>query len=349
MKKVKNFFWYCAGANHQLLEKCPTDESKYVGIGATIFFTGLFAVLAAGYGLYTVFDSYLIASTLGLVWGLMIFNLDRFIVSSMRKTTLGNELIMAIPRFVLAILISIVIAKPLELKIFEKEINGELTVMQDEMKSAKEATINTKYEEQKQLLTTDINRLKADITTKTAQRDELSRIAQQEADGTGGTKKRNPGPIYQIKKDDADRVNKELEELLAINQPLIIEKEKQISGIDSLQQSELLALETTDIGGPAARLEALNRISAQSAAIWWANAFIILLFIVIEISPILVKLLSSKGPYDYLLQKEEYQFEANAYKDKGFIHDGIKKETEALANKEKEFVRSNLDMKLDNA
>jgi hypothetical protein len=35
---------------------------------------------------------------------------------------------------------------------------------------------------------------------KTAKRDELDRIAQEEADGTGGTRKRNAGPIYKIKK-----------------------------------------------------------------------------------------------------------------------------------------------------
>ena len=347
MDKVKHFFWYCAGVNRQLLDKCPTDSGKYVGIGATIFFTGLFAAFAAGYALYTVFDSYITASLLGLVWGLMIFNLDRFIVSSMRKTTGGKEFVMALPRVVLAILISIVIAKPLELKIFEKEIEGELLVMQAESKTYQENRINTKYDEQRTPLLANIQRLKADIATKEQTRDELSRIAQQEADGTGGSGKRNPGPIYKIKKADADKADQELQAVVLQHQPLIAEKEARLIALDSMQQAELLALDLPDTAGPAARLEALSRLGSTSSAIWWANFFIMLLFIVVETSPIIVKLLSAKGPYDHLLENAEYAFEIESYKDKAFIHHGIKQEAEALAKKEKEFVDSRLDVKLD--
>lgn len=85
MRRLKEFFWQCAGAQQTLLNNCPSESSKYVGIGATILFTGIFAALAGGYALYTVFDLYWIAALGGLLWGLMIFNLDRFIVSSMRK------------------------------------------------------------------------------------------------------------------------------------------------------------------------------------------------------------------------------------------------------------------------
>src|SRR6187402_2901444 len=133
MQKITSFFWLCSGANRTLLEKCPTEASKYAGIGATIFFTGLFAALAGGYALYTVFDNAWIASGFGLLWGFMIFNLDRYIVSSMRKESKpAREWLLASPRIILAIIISLVIAKPLELKIFEKEIEPELVVMEQQ-------------------------------------------------------------------------------------------------------------------------------------------------------------------------------------------------------------------------
>ena len=74
MQKITNFFWQCSGADLTLLQKCPTESSKYLGIGATIFFTGLFAAMSGAYALYTVFDSIIIAVIFGLIWGLMIFN-----------------------------------------------------------------------------------------------------------------------------------------------------------------------------------------------------------------------------------------------------------------------------------
>ena len=349
MKKVKTFFWYCSGANARLLNECPTESSKYVGIGATIFFTGLFAALSAGYAFYTVFDNSYTATLLALVWGLMIFNLDRFIVSSMRKSTPMHEFKMAVPRFILAVLISIVIAKPLELKVFEKEINSELVLMQDEAKAFREQQILTKYEAQLHVPKEELAQLKKEINDKTQKRNELREIARVEADGTGGTKKRNAGPIYNIKKADADRLDNELNELKAKNQPLIDDNIQKIASLDSLQKAELLALENEDIGGPAARMEALTRLGIKSNAIWLANIFIMLLFIVIEISPILVKLMTQKGPYDHLLFTEEYKFETSVYKNRAFIHDELKRESEELAKKEKEYVTSQLDMRLDNA
>src|SRR5687768_14839136 len=107
MKKITSFFLACSGADSEFLRQCRTETSKYVGMGATIFFTGVFAALAAGYALFTVFDNYWVAAMFGIIWGLMIFNLDRYIVSSMRKEgKFSKEFVMALPRIILAIIIS---------------------------------------------------------------------------------------------------------------------------------------------------------------------------------------------------------------------------------------------------
>ena len=68
----------------------------------------------------------------GLFWGALIFNLDRYIVSTFgvgdgKKTISKQELIEAAPRLLMAILLGFVIATPLELKLFEKEINAEIS------------------------------------------------------------------------------------------------------------------------------------------------------------------------------------------------------------------------------
>src|SRR5436190_19838314 len=104
MQKITHLLLLASGADLKILDQCPTDINKYAGIGATIFFTGLFAAMAAAYALFTVFDSYWISISLGLLWGAMIFNLDRYIVSSMRKdASRYQELLTATPRIVLAV------------------------------------------------------------------------------------------------------------------------------------------------------------------------------------------------------------------------------------------------------
>lgn len=348
MEKLNRFFWWCSGAHQDLLVKCPTESSKYVGIGATVFFTGVFAALAASYAMYTVFDNVWPAMGVGLVWGLMIFNLDRYIVSSMRKEgNTGKELLMALPRIILAVLISLVIAKPLEMKIFDKEIRGELTIMEQQTRTAQESEIRARYAEDQQRLNAEIEGLKQEIIAKTASRDELRRLAQAEADGTGGTMRRNAGPIYAIKKADADRVDQELLALTQRNESLILEKVAASLRNDSVVNAEIIALEKQKLDGPAARMEALSRLTAGSTAIWLANWFIVLLFIAVETAPVFVKLISPQGPYDHLLKIEEHGFEGQRIEQVAQTNATIKARNESLPQTEKEFVTERLDVKLN--
>ncbi len=348
MNNLKQFFWYCSGSNTQLLEKCPTDTSKYVGIGASIFFTGLFAMLASGYAIYTFTDSYFASTLIGIVWGLMIFNLDRFIVSSMRKTgNKRNEFFMALPRIILAVLISIVIAKPLELKIFEKEIETELIVINEELKEDRIKKLKTSTALEIASIQQEIKKLDATINQKEAKRDKLREIARQEADGTGGTMKRNAGPIYTIKKADADKADFELSSLRSRNEAVI---EANLTYIDSLKSNlavGITRLEEPNFNGLAARLLALDRISAENRAIWLANWFIILLFIAIETAPVFVKLISYKGPYDHLLAQEEHTYETKWLEFIAKANKQTRKKAQLADEEEEEYVNEQLITRLN--
>jgi hypothetical protein len=347
MNKITSFFWICSGADTNLLQKCPTETSKYAGIGATIFFTGLFAAVAAGYALFMVFDNIWSAAFFGLLWGLMIFNLDRYIVSSMRKEgRTKSELLMASPRLLLAIIISIVIAKPLELKVFEKEIEPELVLMEQETYARQEKEFYARVNPARDSLGTQIAKLKGENLQKAAERNALLKIAQEEADGTGGSRKKNLGPIYKLKKADADAAEKELQELTAGNNERIRALQHSIDEKDSLIAGEYGLLEKKKRNGPAARMEALSRISAQSSAILWANWFIILLFIAIEIAPVLVKLISARGPYDNLLRIEEHGFKVQETEMLAKLNAEAKERTAGLSEHEKTYVSDRLDTSL---
>jgi hypothetical protein len=347
MQKITMFFWHCSGADLELLKRCPTESSKYVGIGATVFFTGLFAALSGAYALFTVFDSILISVLFGVVWGLMIFNLDRYIVSSMRKEGRPlREFTLAIPRILLAVLISIVIAKPLELKVFDKEIQPELTVMEQESYARQEQQLRLRFTPSLDSLGGEVELLKQEILEKAAKRDELKRIAQEEADGTGGSRKRNLGPIYKVKKADADAAEAELIQLTGQNQGRINELESLIRSSDSTMASQLNMLDKDKINGLAARIEALNRITETSSAVTWAHWFIILLFIAIETAPVFVKLISGKGPYDNLLKIAEHGFVAQEIELTAETNSITKQRSENLGSYEKDFIANSLDARL---
>jgi hypothetical protein len=310
MSKVQRFFLFCSGVEQEVLKQCPTDTNKYVGIGATVLFTGVLAFFSSAYAIYTVFDSYFFAVLFGLIWGLMIFNLDRYIVSSMKsRGSFFRDFLVAFPRLIMAVLLALVISKPLELKIFEKEINAELITMEQEVFKTQETVVKNRYEGQIEDYRQQITELQAEIDKAAKVRDTLAIMALQEADGTGGSGKKNLGPIYRAKKADADKAQAELQATQERILPLIAEKQKAASGLDSLMQSEITTLERKPYGGMAARMEALHRLGEQSKAIFLANIFIMLLFIAIETAPIFVKLISYRSPYDFVLHQHEYVFE----------------------------------------
>lgn len=127
---LNEFLWICAGVNRKVLRQCPTDYAKYAGIGGTILFTALMACLSGGYALSFVFNDMYVGIAFGIFWGLLIFNLDRFIVNTMysdgKVTISARELKAGLPRIIMAIFLGIVISTPLELRIFEDKIKMQI-------------------------------------------------------------------------------------------------------------------------------------------------------------------------------------------------------------------------------
>lgn len=307
-------FCWCSGARLYLLERCPSDLNKFLGIGAVILMTGILASLSGGYAIYTIFQSPLLAVLFGMLWGMLIFFLDFFLVSSLKKQDhVSKEMPFAIPRFVLAILIAIVISKPIELKLFEREINVEI----EAMKSIKNLEISNLVDKEFgdiDQLTKENEQLKADIATKEQSRNQLFDMIVAEAEGKSPTGQVGKGPVYSEKKAEFDRAERELQALRAANNKQIEKNNQRIEELTAKRDERLSqTTKTSDqANGFLARLEAMSNISAKNTAVSIASWFITLLFIVIESSPIIVKLLSKKGPYDFLLEAEEFQKEAEA-------------------------------------
>jgi Domain of unknown function (DUF4407) len=310
MDSLKDFFILCSGVDKNLLAHAKTDEIKHAGIGATIFFTGIFAFLASYYALYTVFFNVWASLFFGLFWGLMIFNLDRYIVSSMRKKdNVWRNLFMSLPRIALAVLISVVIAKPLELKIFESEIQAELITMKQETRKLQEDKLKSRFEGDIASVDSSIVGLKRELDKSKANFDLLTVAALNEADGTGGSKIRNMGPIYKAKNQAAAEAGNEFERLKSELSPQLATLDLRKNELLKKRDDELSKMESASMMGFASRIEAMDRISKNSYAIYIAGIFIMLLFIAIETSPIFIKLISERSPYDYVLDKLEVEYE----------------------------------------
>ena len=375
MKHLSRFLWWSAGANIDILEKCPTEHAKYFGVGGTIIFTALMASFAGGYAFFTAFKSPLLSVFFGIFWGLLIFNLDRYIVSTIgkgdgtQKITL-EEWKIAAPRLIMAVLLGFVIATPLELKIFEKEIQTvverlkidksielqqrDTTFIKDleEVKKRRtkleneivELTNNKKqlatdagsfFEERLNEFRQDYQQKKSEIAVvqkrinvvqgeyMTAIRDSLSsrkiRKLREKRDGQVGIRnkirkssKKIEDEIFSLKKNKGNAIDEEkrrLDEQIAI---MADEKESVLARITQMRtikdaKSKNYDNKSENYDGFAAHLEAMSVLTEEKSAIYYAKWLITLLFIFIEIAPVLFKLMAEAGPYDDIMDRIKHE------------------------------------------
>jgi len=293
----------CSGADTDILENSSkAEQTKFAGIGGTVFFTAVMAFIASSYALYTVFDNYFTAIFFGLIWGLLIFNLDRFIVSTIKKQNhKWKEIWQATPRIILAIIIAVVISKPLEMKLFEKEINQVLLTQKNELTLANKTQIAYQFTPEITSIQDNINQLKKEIEDKETETNALYNTYISEAEGTAGTKLLGKGPVYKEKREKHDAALAELQQIKTDYKIKITEKEAQILALTNTQKLQEAATQPIINGfdGLMARINALQELP------WLPSFFIFLLFLAIETSPIFSKLIAPKGEYDLKLQDIE--------------------------------------------
>ena len=300
---LKRFFLACSGVDTTIInDRSNGEQNKYVGIGATVFFTAIMATIAASYALFTVFDNYFIAGIFGIIWGLLIFNLDRFIVSTIKKRdNKWKEFAQATPRIILAIIIAVVISKPLELKLFEKEINQVLLTEKNQMTLDNKVQIAKQYTPEIKQTNEEIASLKNEIITKENETDALYETYISEAEGRKGTLLIGKGPVYTEKRQKHDAALVELKDLKIANRNKIQLKEAHLASLVTSQKNQESKTQPiiTNFDGLMARINALGKLP------FIPSFFIFLLFLAIETSPILAKLIAPKGEYDYKLEDEE--------------------------------------------
>jgi hypothetical protein len=116
------------GADGSVLDQVPTETSRFVQMFFVLAGTALVSAISMMFALMTgVRVAVWFAVPLAIVWALIIFNLDRFLTSTMRSTRNVGKLIgMAIPRVIMAAIIGMVVAEPLVLQVFHTDIAREV-------------------------------------------------------------------------------------------------------------------------------------------------------------------------------------------------------------------------------
>jgi len=336
-----SFLWWCAGAHQKLLNQFPSEHTKYAGLGGVVLATFVLASLSSGYAVHSIFGNIWWTIVFGLIWGLIIFNLDRFLVSTMRKYGVSRrkQYWLTAPRLVLALLIGLTIARPLELKIFEKEI--DVKVVQN-IHSKMQLNDSLLQIENIKALTAAQQERDRLLARKSAIEDTLHQLRQsyvQEADGTGGSMSRGIENLTRLKMNVYNNTRLQFEpELLNLAIGINLQDSLLLSSRASLEdkRKEYEKAARANVGF-LERNKALSDLANEESSVFWATLMISLLIILIEIGPILAKLMMPLGPYDIALAKEELmQMSASETE--------MRKDKELTNEKKKNFYRRQKEM-----
>ncbi len=333
---MSSFLYYCAGSDWQLLQRCGRWERfRHSAIGTFVILTGLLAFVSGGYALSTVFeDSLQLAISVAALWGFLIFSLDRFIVMAMAETSVWRRTVHALPRLLLAIFIALVVARPLELRIFEEEIEAEIARQQTgeidsvvgqfgRQRAEVEHRLQEKIEKfEGTRVIQDSNRQIGELNVAVSDCRSHEQAALQashaEIDGTGGSGRRGYGVIAKRKEaahrqlviqcsNLADQLEREL--LKRANQQEALEQttskwraaaQDELTGIEAQREGRLAQLEDYP-DSFLQRHRALGVLQRSDEGVNSAVLLITLLFVLVECSPVFSKLLTPPGHYEELL------------------------------------------------
>jgi hypothetical protein len=326
--RITRMLWWCAGADEYFLMKSPKqDRVKYAGIGAIVFFTGFLAGFAGFVACDTMFgpktlggmpneklsafeeNFWILSLIFGIIWGILIFNLDRFIVSSTGKgdgtdSITWKEIIQAIPRIIIALILGFSISKPLEIKMLKSEIDVELGIKQQEKLREYDKLTVAKYKEEIALLDNDINKIEADRNILVDRQKNAEKEYIDQMQGRSGQQGFGPRAkqLLELSKDSENKIvefdKKNAFELktLKSNRTKKLQDQDYERNVINIEKAKKL-------DGILARLDISHEIG------FWIGICITLILLSIEMGPIFFKMMMTKGPYDYMVENFNHKIQ----------------------------------------
>lgn len=349
---VRRWLATLAGARHDVLEQTPVDRFRYVATGGVLLTTAAVAAVSAAFALrMAVRVDWPTAVVAGVAWGVVILNLDRLLIIGMtRRAGWWRNVLGALPRIALAVLLGAVISTPLVLRVFQPEIDAELEVMRNERTARfeEELSRNPRYaaipdlERQLTELQTTADRnpdaavasapsvvaAREEVARSRAAYEEAQRLAACEIDGTCGTGRpgvaeaaRERQRARDIALADWEKAEQELtaaeEEARAAaasaSSSARLEADRvreELAGIrrDRENDQAEFAAATRQDDGLLARIEALASLDDERPDLWLARMALLLLFMSLELLPVLMKVIQLSGPptvYDQIIERME--------------------------------------------
>jgi hypothetical protein len=156
-----------AGAAPEIVDQVPVERAKFESRGLAVLLSSVIAVASMWFALTASGVSGILAAPAGLLGGLTVMGIDRWLVTSMPLGGGWRRLAAAGPRLALALLLGTLISAPMVLHLFRQPIDGEISAIRQHQLSAFHASPQyTQLNQRVISLPTRVNGLTAVVTSK---------------------------------------------------------------------------------------------------------------------------------------------------------------------------------------
>lgn len=284
-----------------------------MGFGTLVLIPAILALVSMTYALSTVgqLEEHLWLAWLGgIVWALIIFSFDRYIVSTHRRK-LENKDELKSPafylRFFFALILGIVISHPIVLLYF----NGSITDTIKQNRVEHQKNIQAEYDARIHSIENQIASIDTNFSAKEKARDVQADLVAREIDGevlknakgeivTTGIYGKGPSAENKIK--HLAQLEKELQ-TLRVNDSL--RKNELYAEINQLQDDADSSISAYNISFDYLRRElALEQLKDEHAIVGITQWLLMLLFVLVDVLPVTFKTFSPFGMYDKILLED---------------------------------------------
>lgn len=295
---MTRFLWWLAAADADILKDCRTEKERYRIIGISVLVTWMFATLAWGYFFSTVVNDDMIVVGLALFFGFAILSVDRTLIAAMSRTNGSIKVMPVIFRLVLAVTIGLFISQPVVLMLFKKDIDAQLELSKQSKLDAYRAQLVKLNAGQMATLQQSLDQGKQQLAQKAAEMKVYKDSYIKETDGTGGSGRIGESDIARVKKSAYLKSEEELQTMQRAWEPQQQQLQAQIARMHSVDSTKEVVYLGTLTNGFLAQVEALQELTETHPPVKQRYRLIVFIITLIEVMPLLSKILMPKGEYD---------------------------------------------------
>jgi hypothetical protein len=297
------FLWWMATVDPEVMQDCGPERERYRIIGMSVMVTWLFATLAWGYFFSTILDDELAVGGLAIFFGLAILAIDRNLIAAMSKNKGSSSWLPVIFRLGLAVTIGLFLSQPIVLMLFQKDIQSQILLNKEKkMETFRQQVITLNAP-----LTADyqshIKSLQAQEVAGDNRVLGLKDSYIKETDGTGGSGKIGEAAVARVKRAEYLKAQDAQDQLKQTDDPQIALYQSKLDTLEAQNKVKEAEYATNMSTGFLAQVEALTDLLKEHPPLRMRYQLVILIITLIEVLPVLSKLLLPKGEYEARVQQ----------------------------------------------